>query len=196
MEGVKEVSAEREEVQQENLALKAELDSLKQELSQIKSMLSSNTSSYSKTKAYEFPTDSPSKTSSFPMFSIGNEGVPTDRQTDSRQTLPALEVITALKSELKIKFRNLTNQEFKVFSAIYIFEQEVPVDYSLLAERLHLSESSIRDYIMKMERKGIPIHKEKINNKKVLLHVRQELRELVPLEAIMKVREPMFGNRN
>ena len=45
---------------------------------------------------------------------------------------------------------------------------------------------------MKMEKKGIPISKEKINNKKILLHVHSELRELISLEAIMKVREPVF----
>lgn len=131
----------------------------------------------------------PSETPSLPLFSIGNEGVPTNKQTDIQ---PTLEAINSLKTELKVKFRNLTRQEFRVFSAVYIMEQQQHVDYRSLAEKLRLSEGSIRDYIMKMERKGIPIHKEKINNKKVILHIRQELRELAPLEAIMNFREPLF----
>ena len=198
MEEVKEGLVKQEVIVQNNLqtennSLKEELASLKQDLLEIKSIISSQIPTNSQTNVFGFPTDSPSKTSSFPLFSTGNEGVPTDRQTDVQQTgLPSLEMINSLRSDLKIKFRNLTRQEFKVFCAVYILEQQQPVDYRAIAEKLKLSESSIRDYIMKMEKKGIPISKEKINNKKILLHVHSELRELIPLEAIMKVREPIF----
>jgi DNA-binding MarR family transcriptional regulator len=200
----------------ENSLLRQEVAYLRNQLSELKGMLSSIMPTNTSANAPNFPTDMPSKTSSFPVFSTGNEGVPTDRQTDNIQTIrqslsvsdvfakankdeikvlgiDALDNMNSLLSELKIKFRMLTSQEFKVFSAIYIFEQEQKfVDYKLIADKLHLTESSIRDYVMKMERKGIPIFKEKINNKKVVLHVRPELREFVPLDVIMKVREPIF----
>jgi DNA-binding MarR family transcriptional regulator len=198
MEEVKEGLVEKEisihdNLLAENDSLKEEITSLRQELLEIKSIISSQIPTNSQTNVFGFPTDSPSKTSSFPLFSTGNEGVPTDRQTDAQQTgLPSLEMINSLRADLKIKFRNLTRQEFKVFCAVYILEQQQPVDYRAIAEKLRLSESSIRDYIMKMEKKGIPISKEKINNKKILLHVHSELRELIPLEAIMKIREPIF----
>lgn len=198
MEEVKEVSGIKGVGSlEENNALKAELNSLRQELSEIKRLISSQIPTHSQTNSSGFPTNLPSKTSSFPLFSTGNEGVPTDRQTDRRQTnLPSLEEINSLRTELKIKFRNLTKQEFRVFSAIYILEKQQPVDYRAIAEKIRLSEGSIRDYVMKLERKGIPIHKEKVNNKKILLHVHKELRELVPLEAIMNFREPLFMQRD
>jgi DNA-binding MarR family transcriptional regulator len=190
---VKEGSIAENSLQTENNSLKQEIASLRQELLEIKSIISSQIPTNSQTNVFGFPTDSPSKTSSFPLFSTGNEGVPTDRQTGIQQTeLPSLEMINSLRADLKIKFRSLTRQEFKVFCAIYILEQQQPVDYRAIAGKLRLSESSIRDYIMKMEKKGIPISKEKINNKKILLHVHSELRELISLEAIMKVREPVF----
>jgi predicted transcriptional regulator len=102
-------------------------------------------------------------------------------------------MVENLKSDLKVKFRNLTKQEFKVFSAVYILEEEQGnVDYRNLAKYLNLTESSMRDYIMKLQKKGIPVVKTKVANKKVLLNIRQELRQIAPLDALMKVREPIF----
>jgi predicted XRE-type DNA-binding protein len=193
-------------VQSENQQLRAEVEALKQQLLEIKTLITSQTISQAQipqiipvnnpTNSVIFQTDLPSETSSFPLFSTGNEGVPTDRQIDAIQTIQAsnqgLEAVSSVLADLKIKFRNLTKQEFKVFSAIYIFSQNQQVDYRIISEKLKLTEGSIRDYVMKMERKGIPIAKEKVNNKKILLYIRPEVKQLMPLEAIMNVREPIF----
>src|SRR3989338_133190 len=95
-------------------------------------------------------------------ISTGNEGVPADRQTDqqtnrhinnsSLNSLPeVLGTLNAIKDEVRIKFKNLTNQEISVLSMIYSLEEQSSlVDYSILSQKLSLTESSIRDYIQKL----------------------------------------------
>ena len=149
------------------------------------------------------------------QVSTGNEGVPTDRQTDRQtnqhiiqhiktsQNTPKntqinhlekadeiLRNLDSLKKEIRLKFKRLTGQEIAVFSLLYSLEsQGNNVDYALLATTLKLSESSIRDYILKIQKKGIPIIKEKLNNKKILLHISQELRKIASLDTILALRE-------
>lgn len=144
--------------------------------------------------------------SHFNNISIGNEGVPTDRQAD-RQTnqqtqnnikthdetpVNPSEILSSLDSfrkGIRLKFKRLTQQEMLVFSTIYTLEEQGEVDYLKLADTLKLSESSVRDYIHKLVSKGIPIDKEKINNKRVLLHISKDLKKIVSLNSIIKLRE-------
>jgi biotin operon repressor len=155
-------------------------------------------------------------------FSSGNEGVPTDRQTDSQtvqQTektpflpyqmqksidivsqsvesniLEASEILGSLdrlKREIRLKFKSLTQQEMLVFSTIYQLEEKDPqnTSYESVASLLHLSESSIRDYTQKLIKKGIPIKKTKVNNRKVLLSISNELKKIATLSTILQLRE-------
>ena len=172
-----------------------------------------------------YPTDTPTvplevKGLKDPYFdsSIGNEGVPTDRQT-SRQTdqqtenklffpyseasnstsietniQEASEILNSLdrlKKEIRLKFKHLTSQEMLVFSTIYQLEENDPQNntYNHIAFILHLSESSIRDYVQKMIKKGIPIKKNKINNRKILLFISSDLKKIATLPTIIKLRE-------
>jgi len=143
-------------------------------------------------------------------ISSGNEGVPTDRQTNQqtdRQTLNTpnivdnsyfgrtqrvsqiLSSLDEIKQEVRLKFKRLTNQEMLVFSAIYrLEEQGIIADYPLLAQKLTLSESSIRDYTQKIIKKGIPILKTKENNKKVCLSISKDLKKIATLSTIMQLR--------
>jgi len=148
-------------------------------------------------------------------FSTGNEGVPTDRQTD-RQTdnMPQnyskrplflhyearknsiedaaqiLDSLDSLKKEIRIKFKQLTDQEILVFSTIYQLEEEQkPVDYKILAQKLGLTESSIRDYIGRLLKKGIPVEKKKINNKQIQLGISQSLKKIASLSTILQLRD-------
>ncbi len=78
----------------------------------------------------------------------------------------------------------------QVFSLLYNLEESgIVVDYKILAEKLNLSESSIRDYIGKIHKKGIPVVKEKLNNKRVFLHISPELKKIASLNTILKLRE-------
>jgi len=143
------------------------------------------------------------------VFSTGNEGVPTDRQTNQqtdrqthskgisniesniKQASEILNSLDRLKKEIRLKFKQLTVQEMLVFSTIYQLEEKDPSDttYSKIALILGLSESSIRDYVLKMIRKGIPIKKQKINNRTVLLSISQELKKIATLSTIVQLRE-------
>ena len=139
--------------------------------------------------------------------SIGNEGVSTDRQTDTSTDTSThnshlkqenkhpdpsiiLGQLDSLKKDIRLKIKRLTNQELLVFSAIYQLENEQKtVDYSLISRNLNLSESSIRDYVQRMINKGMPIIKEKINNKRIVLRISEDLKKLASLNTLLELRE-------
>ncbi|MEK6927452.1 MAG: hypothetical protein AABX11_03385 [Nanoarchaeota archaeon] len=151
--------------------------------------------------------------------SSGNRGVPTDRQTNQQtnqqthnssyfsQKIPsevpklspsdrliqvseALSSLDSIKRELYHQIKRLTNQEMLIFSTIYQLQEEgFTVDYSILASKLSLSESSIREYTLKLIAKGIPIAKSKVNNKKIILSIPENLKKLASLTTILALRE-------
>ena len=152
-------------------------------------------------------------------ISIGNEGVPTDRQTD-RQTDKPTEIISnniqnmpkntilqenrspiqdaseildsldSLKKEIRLKFKRLTNQEILVFSTLYQLEEEQGyTDYKSISSKLNLTESSIRDYVGKLINKGIPINKTKINNKNIQISISNSLKKIASLQTILQLRD-------
>ena len=140
--------------------------------------------------------------------STGNRGVTTDRQTHSQtdrfheipqknevpntlqDTSQFLESLDNLKKDIKIKFKKVTNQEMVVFSSIYQLEEQNPgtVTYKNISKSVHLSESSIRDYVGRMINKGIPINKEKINNKQLILSISPSLKKIANLSTIIQLR--------
>jgi len=145
------------------------------------------------------------------MISTRNVGVPTDRQTD-RQTdrhrnllnenvlnkqkneeihdiIKILDSLDNVKKGIRLKFKKLTEKEFLVFSTVYQLEGSMDVDYKILSEKLDLSESSIRDYIGKLIKKGIPIDKVKLNNKNIKLSISEDLKKIVTLPTILQLRE-------
>ena len=143
-------------------------------------------------------------------ISIGNGGVPTDRQTD-RQTdnkhlnyvekanigqniidhaAEILDSLDSAKKEIRLKFKRLTDQELLVFSTLYQFDEESGyVDYKILARHLNLTESSIRDYIGRLIKKKIPIEKVRINNKNIQLKISNNLKKIASLSTILHLRE-------
>jgi len=144
----------------------------------------------------------------FTDLSIGNRGVPTDRQTNQQTDKPTqntssspefsklsqlstlLDSLDSLKSDLKNSFKSLTKQELLIFSTIYQLDLEgFAVDYSILASKLKLSQSSIRDYTQKLIKKGIPLSKTKENNKKVYLKIPQDIQKIASLQAILSLKD-------
>ena len=144
--------------------------------------------------------------------SIGNEGVSTDRQTlrqtdnyienkgispissidsDIQKATDILDSLDQIKKEIRLKFKKITNQEMAVFSTIYQLEEQnkQPTTYRETALKLGLSESSIRDYVQRMINKGIPIKKQKINNRKIILSISNELKRIATLNTIIQLRE-------
>jgi len=133
-------------------------------------------------------------------ISIGNQGVPTNKQTNkptNQQTEnasfgEAVEILNSLdnlKKEVRLKFKRITEQEFLVFSTIYQMEEEGYVDYRSLSKKLNLTETSIRDYVGRLIKKGIPVEKTKLNNKLVQLSISEKLRKIAPLPVILQLRE-------
>jgi hypothetical protein len=141
-------------------------------------------------------------------FSTGNRGVPTDRQTNQQtdqhtgnrgvpldtnniqKVSQLLDSLDSLKREVRFKFKKLTSQEMLVFTTIYQLEEEgYKVDYPFLALKFALTESSIRDYIQKIIKKGIPLMKTKENNKKVFLSISPDLKKIASLSTIISLRE-------
>jgi hypothetical protein len=143
-------------------------------------------------------------------ISSGNGGVPTDKQTNQQtnQHIPnssserlftpensledALKILNSLdniKKEIRLKFKELTEQEFLVFSMIYQLDEEQGYsDYRMLSKKLNLSESSVRDYVGKLIKKEIPVDKVKINNKNIKLSVSGNLKKIVSLNTILQLR--------
>ena len=207
-------------VKQDIDELKSELSLISQQLEEVKRMLNKQNienptdPSIQQTLQHINPTH---PTDDSPLYalkpqnnevSIGNRGVPTNKQTNQQtnQHIPqqteqldpisqiqrvsdVLDSLDSIKKEIRSNFKKLTSQEMVVFSAIYACEEQgFVVDYSLISQKLSLSETSIRDYIHKMIKKGIPILKSKENNKKVILNISSELKKIASLQTILSLR--------
>ena len=196
--------------------LKNQINALNELIVNMKiELLAQKTPTHIPTQVQERPADSaiPSNNPTVPQetrglkypnldTSTGNGGVPTDRQTHQQtdnsllkqriqEAEDILDSLDGIKKEIRLKFKTITNQEMMVFSTIYELESDFPegVEYRQIALKLHLSESSIRDYVQKLISKGIPVDKIKLNNKKILLKISSKLKNLAPLDTLIKLRD-------
>ncbi len=114
----------------------------------------------------------------------------TDQISQIQRVSEVLESLDSIKKEIRSNFKHLTSQEMTFFSAVYTLEEQgFVVDYSLISQKLGLSESSIRDYTHKLIKKGIPILKSKENNKKITLSISPELKKIASLQTILALRQ-------
>ena len=189
--------------------LRWEIDSLRLEFDEIRDILKQMTSTHklqiqtesldTSTHPYQFK---PLKPINSPI-STGNQGASTDRQTD-RQTdrhmffeensiENAAEILNSLdniKKEIRLKFKRLTDQEMLIFSTIYQLEEEIGyADYKSLSEKLGLTESSIRDYVGRLIKKGVSLEKKKVKNKNIQLSISPNLRKIASISTILQLRD-------
>jgi len=142
---------------------------------------------------YETPTDNPTQNptdvqQSNTKLQQSNTYSNTLQQTDTNLS----ELVNTLKNDLKTRFRSLTKQEFHIFSMLFTFDKtQKSITYRDLAIKLSLSESSVRDYIQKIIKKGIPIEKEKLNNKVTILKIPDEIRHLSTLDNLLRIRNQL-----
>jgi DNA-binding MarR family transcriptional regulator len=135
------------------------------------------------------------------IISTGNEGVPTDRpthqqthkptqNTDFKQANNILKSLDSIKKGIRLKFKRLTPQEMLVFSTLYTLEEQKhdEIAYRTIATQLNLSESSIRDYINKLIKKGVPVEKTRQNNKTIILNISKDLKNITTLTTIQNLR--------
>jgi hypothetical protein len=114
---------------------------------------------------------------------------PTNQIDHLEKVSQILGSLDSLKKELRLKFKKLTNQEMCIFSSIYqLEEQGLLVDYPLLSTKLGLSESSIRDYVKNIIKKGAPVVKTKQDNKKIILSIPNDLKKMASLQTILQLR--------
>jgi len=141
------------------------------------------------------------------LISTGNQGVPTDKQTNQQTDIQhqisskieensidnaakILDSLDSIKKEIRLKFKQLTDQEVLVFSTLYQIDDETgPTNYKTLSQKLNLTESSIRDYVGRLIKKGIPVDKKRINNKTILLSVSPNLKKIASLSTILQLRD-------
>jgi len=137
------------------------------------------------------------------LFSTGNQGVSTNKQTNKptnqhtnisqnsiENVSEILDSLDNIKKEIRLKFKRLTEQEWFVFSTLYQLEEEQEfVDYKTLSQRLNLTESSIRGYVGRLIKKGIPIDKKRINNKNIQISISSNLKKIASLNTILHLRD-------
>ena len=65
-----------------------------------------------------------------------------------------------------------------IFNTLYSLDEgeTEEITYKIIANKINLSESSIRDYINKLIKKGIPVEKTRKNNKIIILNRSEERR--------------------
>jgi len=172
-------------VKEDMLSIKLSLEELKKEI-----LSSNNKNNALKNELYELKSIlEEKKTNNNPFFldSTGNKGV--FRQTDNRQTTEVRQIFDT-QPHLESIFISLTEKEFLLFLTLYQLEEEItaPLSYTQLANKLTISQSSVRDHIAELIRKQAPIQKMKINNKKVLLSVDKTFKSLNLMPRILDIR--------
>ena len=114
--------------------------------------------------------------------------------TTTKEDVSAIEVVNLMhdfKESLIKKFKAITEQEFFVFNIIYSLEEQLgAVSYRNISEKAGISESAVRDHVRGLIKKGIPLNKEKSNNKINFFKIPSELRAIVSLDILMKMRMP------
>jgi hypothetical protein len=209
-EAFQKVRKDMDSLKEEIASLRLNLREINEKLLDILNKPSPSNNPLNPTNPTHNPTDNmpfkPLKAQNMPI-SIGNRGVPTDKQTDkqtdqhtqnelkiSKNTIEtASEILSSLdniKKEIRLQFKGITEQEMLVFSTIYQLDAESGFsDYRILAQRLKLTESSIRDYVGRLIKKGIPVEKKKVNNKIIQLSISENLKKIASLSTILKLRE-------
>lgn len=191
--------------------IKQDMDSLKQEINNMKQKISKITSILKgPANTQQFSTQTANIEGIRPYLAIskGNDGVPADSQqtfdtSESQEKEPfeatnkekltfrqVKKIVDNLTQDLKLKFKSLSKQEFYIFSLVYSLDvQGQKPDYKTIAIKANLTESSVRDYISRLIHKGIPLRKEKINNKTIVISVPDELKSLATLDNLTKLKQ-------
>jgi predicted transcriptional regulator len=196
-------------IKEDILSLKEDILSLKEDIKNIKQ------STHNPTIPTHNPTIPTHNIHVQPLYnqninsSIGNDGVPTNKPTNQQTNKPTnydtkitinsdfkevnniMNSLDNIKKEIRFKFKRLTPQEMLVFSVLYELEEQnhPEITYRVLAIKINLSESSIRDYINKLINKGIPIDKIRQNNKIITLKISKDLKNIATLTTIQNLRE-------
>src|SRR3989344_4753451 len=135
--------------------------------------------------------------------SIGNKGVVNNRQqstvnhqqsstmqSNEQQWISDDQAINNNQHQtLTFRFKTLTDREFSVFLAIYELEKQLSeVTYADLANKLSLTETTIRSCVNRLVSKQLPLTKERFFNKKTTLTIDKNFKELSLLNKLINIR--------
>jgi len=85
----------------------------------------------------------------------------------------------------------LTTREKEVFLALYTMaEEKSPITYKRIARRIALTEFMVREYIINLIEKGIPVIKKYVNHE-VYLNIDQKFRHMQARENLVDINESM-----
>ena len=77
--------------------------------------------------------------------------------------------------------KELSRQELMTFLLLYDLEEEIGnVTYLDIAKKMNISEGCVRTYVSNLIKKGLPVQKNKFNNRIVFLSIFPEFRSLNP----------------
>ncbi len=196
---------DEEKIKEAFIQIREDMDSLQDEINEIKQYLRDlHEYLQASTNQQHFDTQTAKIKGIKPQIAIStrNEGVPADSQQtfdtseiqeNQQKTLNLRDIkkiVNTLTEDLRLKFRSLSKQEFYIFSLVYSLDiQGKRPDYKTIAIKANLTESSVRDYISRLIHKGIPLKKEKINNKTIRISVPDEFKNLATLDNLTKLNE-------
>jgi DNA-binding MarR family transcriptional regulator len=129
-----------------------------------------------------------------PQFPLENQRNliknPKNTENSIENAAEMLKSLDNIKKEIRQKFKKLTEQEWLIFSTIYQLDEEKgESNYREIADKLNLTESSIRDYVARLIKKGIPVEKTKLNNKNIQLKISSNLKRIASLPTIIALRD-------
>ncbi len=142
----------------------------------------------------------------FLKSSIGNKGVVNNQQQSTTinnqrsttnppkrgvfDTSGLQEVLQEVDQVIAQKVQSLTDREFSVFAAIVENEAEgLESTYTGLADRLNLSESTVRGVANRILTKGLPVVKSRFLHRKASLALSPDLKEVYTLKKLLFLRQ-------
>jgi chromosome segregation ATPase len=126
--------------------------------------------------------------------STGNEGVINNHQQSTvnnhQQSTTTEKELKSLENDFSKLFKNLTDREFSVFMAIYELEKQFnETNYSQIANRLNLTETTVRGTVNRLISKKLPVSKERLFNGKTSLSLKKDFHDLNLLGKLVRLRQ-------
>jgi uncharacterized protein YwgA len=129
----------------------------------------------------------------FKKNSIGNKGVNNNHQQSSTMINSPKQSQTQknnLSQSLTFAFQGLTDREFSVFIGIIELTKTLPeVTYTDLANKLNISEPTIRNTVNRLISKKLPVQKTRFFNRKVALSVSDTFQDPKIVSKLVQIRE-------
>lgn len=105
--------------------------------------------------------------------------------------------LDSINQTLTFRFKSLTDREFSVFLAIYELEKQLSeVTYADLANKLSLTETTIRSCVNRLVSKQLPLTKERFFNKKTTITIDKNFKELSLLNKLINIRSNNADQRS